>query len=92
VLVRSVTTREPTWTEQDRAEILALADYRASLCPCGCGHPLADTTANEETGPKFSVSYLACHARMELIDAQNAAAKGDSPYGEARMWRTEMKR
>lgn len=90
-LIRSVTTTEPTWTEQDRAEILALDAYRATLCPCGCGHALADTTANEETGPQFSVNYVSCHARMELIDAQNAASKGDSPYTTARLWRTEMK-
>jgi len=86
-------TREPRWTEQDRAEVIALARYRAGLCPCGCGHQAADTLSHEETGPQFKASHVACRARMELIDAQNAAAssKQPSPYLAARLWRTEMK-
>lgn len=88
-----MTTRESRWTEQDRAEILALAIHRAEMCPCGCGHKAADTTSHEETGPKFQASRVACRARMALIDARRAAnsdPKNPSPYAEARLWRTEM--
>ena len=48
-LVRSVTVREPEWTEQDRAEILALGLYRSRLCPLH-GGPIEECTSPEETG------------------------------------------
>jgi hypothetical protein len=72
VLIRSVTTREPEWTEIDRAEQLALAEYRASFCPCGCGYLTADTTSNWETGPEFDATHITCRARAALVEAQNA--------------------
>lgn len=93
MLVRSVTTSEPTWTEQDRAEILALTQYRASLCPCGCGHLLAETTSHEEGGPRFVVTEVACRARLALLENQRAVdAERGSENSPARLWRTEMKR
>lgn len=70
-----MTTREPRWTEQDRAEVLALAEYRASLCPCGCGYPVADTTAHWEVGPEYDATHTTCRARAALVEAQNAAAE-----------------
>ena len=89
-----MTTREPRWTEQDRAEILALAFYRHQLCPCGCGHKAADTMSPETTGPTFVASRQVCRARLALIDAQNKATNPDkpSPYIPARLWRVDMKR
>lgn len=74
LLVRSVTTREPEWTEQDRAEQLALVEYRSSLCPCGCGYPVAETTSNWETGPEFDATHTTCRARAALVEVQNAEA------------------
>ena len=68
-----MTTREPEWTELDVAEQLALAEYRASFCPCGCGYPAADTTSNWETGPEFDATHTTCRARAALVEAQNAA-------------------
>ena len=70
-----MTTSEPRWTEQDRAEALALAEYRASLCPCGCGHQVADTTASWETGPEYDATHITCRARAALVEAQEAAAE-----------------
>ncbi|MFF0823066.1 hypothetical protein ACFYUR_22115 [Micromonospora haikouensis] len=85
-LVRSVTTREPAWTEQDRAEVIALAYYRRTeLCPCGCGHRYADTTSPEETGPQFVASRVVCRARLALLEAQRAAETQDI-VGGARLW------
>jgi hypothetical protein len=75
LLVRSVTTREPEWTELDRAEVLALAEYRASLCPCGCGYLTSDTTSRWETGPEFDATHTTCRARAALVEAQNAEAE-----------------
>ncbi|AGL13883.1 hypothetical protein [Actinoplanes sp. N902-109] len=92
--MRSVTIREPVWTEQDRAEILALAAYRDSLCPCGCGLKVEDTTSREQDGPQFRASRVTCRARMALIEAQRAATQDldkPSPYIPARLWRVEKR-
>lgn len=80
-----MTTREPEWTEQDRAEVLALALFRAELCPCGCGQRYVDTTSPEETGPQFTASRVVCRARLALLEAQKAAATDDI-IGGARLW------
>jgi hypothetical protein len=91
-LVRSVTTREPEWTEQDIGEMHALTVFRATLlCPCGCGFLLADTTSHEETGPRFQVSRTLCRARKELIEQQTAHARSfdqnaPDPIPTARLW------
>jgi hypothetical protein len=74
-LIRSVTTREPEWTEQDRAEQLALAEYRASLCPCGCGYPVAETTADWKTGPEYDATKVECRARVAQIEAKRGLAE-----------------
>lgn len=89
--MRSVTTREPEWTEQDRAEILALALYRAELCPCGCGQRYVDTTSPEETGPVFVADRVVCRARLALLEAQRAAETQDV-IGGARLWHVRMRR
>lgn len=93
-LIRSTTVAEPEWTEQDRAEILALALYRSWLCPCGCGHLTADTTSHEETGPRFTADRTVCRARLALLEAQRAADDGKqaSPNAPARLWHIDMRR
>lgn len=78
-----MTTREPEWTEQDRVELLALAEYRAGLCPCGCGHQVADTTANYQVGPEYDATHITCRARAALVEAQEAAAERKS---DSRAW------
>lgn len=93
-LIRSTTTREPEWTEQDRTEILALIEYERSLCPCGCGHLYADSTSNWETGPEFTVTRTTCRARAALLEQQRAAAEADGGAGDngARLWSTVLTR
>lgn len=85
--MRSVTVREPEWTEQDRAEILALGLYRSQLCPLH-GGPLEECTSHEETGAQFEASRSTCRAQLALIEAQRAADDGKkpSPYAGARLW------
>jgi hypothetical protein len=94
-LVRSVTTREPRFTEQDRAELLALALYRDGLCPL-CGQPLAVCTSPEDGGPSFVPSYRTCRASMERIDVQEAIAekhkKTGDRYARARLWSTTIRK
>ena len=82
LVVRSVTYREPLYTEQDTALLLALAEYRAQLCPA-CGGPLAECTSHEATGPTFTAEFVRCRRRDALSMAQNAKER-DRP--EALVW------
>ena len=87
-----MTTREPEWTDQDQAEVLALALYRSSLCPCGCGHPAADTRSPEQTGPRFVATRVVCRARLAQLETQRALDDGKPPAltAAARIWTVDM--
>lgn len=86
-MIRSVTTREPTWTEQDRAEALALAVHRASLCPGGCGQPLGEATSHHESGPEYDATHTTCRACAALLEAQRVVGDGKAnPDAPARLW------
>lgn len=87
-VARTVTTREPRWTEQDRAEILALALYRTWLCP-KCGGLLEDCTSHEDTGPEFRVRRVRCRATDDLL-AEQAGSNIDRP--EAVLWSVEARK
>lgn len=88
-----MTTREPLYTEQDRAELLALAEFRASLCPCGCGLPGEDTTAPEVTGPRWLIQQDTCQARIALLEAQRGATEDrGTANAPARLWSIEMRK
>jgi hypothetical protein len=92
-VARTVAVREPEWTEQDRAELLALALYRTWLCPCGCGYLAKDTFSHEEIGPAFKATHLACRATLALLEAQRASDTGKpNPNARARVWHVEMTR
>lgn len=94
VLLRSVTIREPRWTEMDRAEMLALGLYRSWLCPCGCGHLSEDTFSHEAIGPDFSAFRKMCRARRAMKEAQRGLEDGEkpTPESESRLWFTEIHR
>jgi hypothetical protein len=81
-----VTTREPEWTDQDRAEVLALAVHRGQLCPGGCGQLLADGTSHYETGPEFVVTSTVCRACVERDMEIQIKADRKDPYAGARLW------
>lgn len=89
-LVRSVTVREPEWSDEDRAWMAALAGYRDRPCPCGCGHPAEETTAHESDGRIYVVPPpTRCRARTALVQAQ--AQYEDTPQPEALLWRVERR-
>lgn len=92
-LVRSTTTREPEWTEQDRAEMLALAVYRAGLCPNGCGQPLAESTSHYEVGPDYETHRTTCRACAALLEVRRATQDGGTGDSDARLvWVTKQRR
>lgn len=84
---------ESEWDAQQRGWMLALAEFRASRCPCGCGHSVADTTAKAGTH-EWRVRKVRCFARDALVAAQQAAAKDAKPEDrlDARIWWTEKVR
>jgi hypothetical protein len=86
-----VTTRDPDWNDQDRTEALALLEYEASLCPCGCGQLYEDTTSNWETGPEFTAIRKTCRARAAMTVEQRLARDrgGDT---DADLWATVMRK
>ncbi|MFG3639080.1 hypothetical protein ACGF3C_02250 [Micromonospora sp. NPDC047762] len=89
-LVRSVTVREPEWSDADRAWMAALAGYRNRPCACGCGHPAEETTAHESDGRQYVVPPpTRCRARTALAQAQ--AHYQDTPQPEALLWRVERR-
>jgi hypothetical protein len=93
-LVRSVTTSEPRFTERDKAELLALALYRDTLCPA-CGRPLRVCTA-DEADPRtatYEISWRVCNATRTLLEHQRAAY-GDKPHPnrQAHLWGTTIRK
>lgn len=88
-MIRSVMISEPLWTPADLAELEALAVYRATLCPCGCGWTRDDALSDETTGPAFTASRIVCRARLAMIETERAVdAEGRSPMAGARLWST----
>jgi hypothetical protein len=84
-IVRAIATREPEWLPVDRAEMLALAEFRGSLCPGGCGHPVDETTAHHEKGPQYEAHSTTCRACAERREAQDGKAESN-PDASAQLW------
>lgn len=87
-MIRSITRSEPSFTEQDRAELLALALYREQLCPIH-GGPRSECEAREgEPLPSFRASSSYCHVQVELIEAKSAGSSGASAqrYAPAKLY------
>lgn len=74
-------TTEPTWTEQDYAEVMALGEYRDGLCPC-CGFPASKVNAHEREFPGVVVSRTKCFARETLALSQAAWESGLTENGK----------
>lgn len=87
-----MTTRQPRFTEQDTAELLALALYRDGLCP-RCGRPTEVCTAPEESGQKYDVVWQTCGATRTLLEAQRGAyGDKDHPNRAAHLWGTTIRK
>lgn len=72
----------------DRAEALALAMHRDSLCPL-CGRPIDVCTSDEVSGPAFAVQESTCRATLAIIERQRAKTDGGKkphPYAAAMLF------
>jgi len=91
-----VTTREPRFTEQDRAELIALSLYRDALCP-KCGRPLEVCTSDEGApgAPQFEVSQSMCRATRAIVETKNGLTdegKKTLRNADARLWGTTIRK
>lgn len=82
----TVITRETEWDDETQARAMALATYEESLCPCGCGLPIA--VGHEKRA--FNVETFTCYAGRALAVArrydEEQATKEKRPEG----WRDGM--
>ena len=85
-MVRTIVTRDVEWDDQQRANMLALAEYEADLCACGLPKHVADTDPHLEL--KYRVcpvcAGLAKAARMQQkLDEEEVRTLGKEPAPEA---------
>jgi hypothetical protein len=67
--------------------------HRNSICPCGCGHPAAETLKPEAQGPVFVPAQTVCQARMRLLESQRGVAEERGiENAPARLWSIEMRK
>lgn len=62
-----MTESEPEWSDEDRAEMQALALLEADTC-AGCGGSLTETTAPEAEG-SYRVEAWRCHRCTSIGEA-----------------------
>lgn len=90
-----MTTREPLYSEQDRAELLALALYRDGLCPL-CKRPIEVCTSDEtQSRTEFVASYVPCRATMAILASQRGLTedgKKPRPNAPAYLWSTTIRK
>lgn len=83
-----MTEREPEWSEEDQAWVLALAEYRSYRCP-SCGGDIREC-ADPEADDRYTVPVPGrCHATTALLIAQKKYA--EQPQSEALLWRAERR-
>lgn len=66
----SVTTAE--WTEEDRAALLGLEMYEATLCP-GCQEP-RETAWHADAEGEYEAQRFVCHGCLAKSDGHQASA------------------
>ncbi len=81
--MRSFTTVEPEWDEDERGWMLALARLRKGECS-GCGHPLAESTDPANEGRYKVDPPVRCHACNALQIAFDKAK--DYKHPQALRW------
>jgi hypothetical protein len=80
-------TPEAEWTEQDQGWILALAEYRSTRCPCGCGQDVREST--DPANAYYVGPGTRCQARTALSIAQKV--QSESPQPEAFLFKVERR-
>ncbi|MFG3710126.1 hypothetical protein [Micromonospora sp. NPDC047730] len=84
-----MTTRDPEWSEEDVAWLLALAAYRDARCPA-CGGDVEECTSPASDGAFEVPAPTRCHAKTALEIAQKTYA--ETPQAGALLWRVKHRR
>jgi len=85
--VRSVTTRDSEWDDEQQGWMLALAVWRANRCP-NCGRDIRECT--DESADWHVPPPTRCHVTTALAIAQQQYYR-DSPHPHALLWRVERR-
>lgn len=89
-LVRSVTTREVEWDDDERAQVLALLEYEAQACP-GCRGWLPETTDSAHAGRYKTAPPIRCHRCDAVTRAQDEHTKRGGQRLQALVaWPTQL--
>jgi hypothetical protein len=88
-LARSTTTSDSEWDEEQEAWFLALADYRASRCPCGCGEDRRESMDIKNDG-RYKATAAQCHARAAIDIASKQYEK--EPFAGSLLFGVELRR
>lgn len=86
-LVRTVVRRESEWDDDEVSWMLALALYRAQLCPSGHWTPESTDPANEGRYRGRAIRCHACNATAIKADAAK-----ESPHPTALLFGAELMR
>ena len=73
LLVRTVTTTEPDWTDQDRGLVLALLAEQRETCPM-CGHQMSECR-DPRTARTWQVREEICQPSVILQATRDNAAE-----------------
>lgn len=78
----TIVTREAAWDDEQRAAALALAEYKSTLCSCGCGQPAAQSYGGKQA---YRVDTFTCSAGRAIEQVrrqkQEAAERDKRPAG-----------
>ena len=77
-MVRSVTTAEPEWTDEDRGLLLAWLEEQAEICDM-CGHPMSVCR-----DPKTAGSWMVVRGTCEASRVAQAEMENDQKAGGKR--------
>ena len=69
---RTVVTRESPWDDVSRERAHRLAEYRRSLCGCGCNQPVEQAWDPDQV---WSVEHYICYADKARQQVQRAEEK-----------------
>lgn len=78
-LIRSVTTVEAEWDDEQRELVFALQAYEADLCP-GCRQPLNETTRTENEGRYIPGPAIRCHRCTAADQASKTYENSPAPH------------
>lgn len=79
----TVVTREPRVSPEDRAQMVALDEYEAGICSCGCGQPLVEAMSPDRA---WVVNDHVCYAKRAVAQVRRKAQAEAERVGRPDGW------